>query len=127
MCPLLVATDRLLPMCIHGRGLTMCVYVCAQSGLTVWRQCQWLDVCACAGPVADWRACMACVLIKGLKDQQGKTNDVKMGSTVDSGLNQYTFYVYTVWRTVFWRGSVSRWNSKFLCLNLSFCGNVKFK
>ena len=52
MSPELVATDRLLPVCIHGRGLTVCVCVHSQ-GLTVWGQCQWLNVCACAGPVAD--------------------------------------------------------------------------
>ena len=63
----LVATDRLLPVCIHGRGLTVCVCVHSQ-GLTVWGQCQWLNVCACAGPVADWWACVTCALIKGLKD-----------------------------------------------------------
>ena len=79
MCSLLIATDRLLPI-VHSRpGPDYVCYVCAQSGLTVWRQCQWLDMCACAEPVADWRACGACVLIKGLKDQQFRLMVLKWG------------------------------------------------
>ena len=54
---------------VHSRPGPDCGCVCVHSqGLTVWRQCQWLDVCACAGPVADCWACMTCALIKGLKD-----------------------------------------------------------
>ena len=68
MCSLMIATNRLLPI-VHSRpGPDYVCYVCVQSGLTVWSQCQWLDMCAVAGPVTDCLGLCVCLLIKGLKD-----------------------------------------------------------
>lgn len=51
----LIATDRLLPMCTHGRGLAyvyMCM--CAQSEADCLKTVLVAEcVCACAGPMAD--------------------------------------------------------------------------